>query len=264
MLRSFLLAILFILFIFPVTAQQYRKVTNGYFQRGEKLSFRIAYHSSLTGSLTAGTATLELTKDHKQIGGRDTFHAVGYGKTTGFIEVFYQIEERFESFIDESALIPWEFSRRTKENKYEKFDNVIFRQKDHVAISPNRMTPTPENVQDMVSAFYFARTFDLSGLKPGKEFPLPFFLDDSVYHSKIRFTGRETIRTRLGEFDCLKIEPMMPTGNVFNDSYPVKMWVTDDANRVPVLIESKLSVGSVRVELTGYTGLANPFTFRVK
>jgi len=76
--------------------------------------------------------------------------------------------------------------------------------------------------------------------------------------------GRETIKTKLGKFNCLKIEPMVATGNVFEDSYPVKLWVTDDGNRIPILIESKLSVGSVRVELTAYGGLSNPFTFQVK
>ena len=87
MIRSLILFLLLILTISPVSSQQYRKISNDYFQRGEKLTFRIAYHSILTGNLTAGTATLELTRDNKQIGGRDTFHAIGYGKTTGIIEV---------------------------------------------------------------------------------------------------------------------------------------------------------------------------------
>ncbi len=264
MARFHILLPILLLFMLPVTAQQYRKISNNYFQRGEKLSFRIAYHSLLTGNLTAGTATLELTHENKQIEGRDTYHAVGYGKTTGFIEMFYQIEERFESYFDEKALIPWNFSRRTKENKYLKNDNVTFRQKEHIAVSPKRITSIPENVQDIISSFYYARTIDLTGAKPGKEFALPYFLDDSVYHSRIRFSGREAVKTRLGKFNCLKIEPMVATGNVFDDPFPVKLWVTDDANRIPILIESELSVGSVRVELTGYVGLANPFTFQVK
>ncbi len=264
MIRSLILFLLLVLNISPVSSQQYRKISTIYFQRGEKLTFRIAYHSALTGNLTAGTATLELTRDNKQIGGRDTFHAIGYGKTTGLIEVFYQIEERFESFFDESAMIPWYFTRQTRENKYIKNDNVTFRHKDRIAVSPKGVKSIPENVQDIISAFYYARTIDLTGVMPGKEFKLQYFLDDSVYLSKIRYMGRETVKTKLGKFSCLKIEPMVATGDVFDDSYPVKLWVTDDGNRIPILIESKLSVGSVRVELTSYAGLSNPFTFQVK
>jgi hypothetical protein len=243
-------------------AQVYRNVPNDYFKRGEKLNFRVAFHSMLTGNLTAGTATLEITHENKQIGGRNTFHAIGSGHTTGLIEMFYHIEERFESFFDENALIPWYFARKTVENSYEKNDMVTFRHKDKLAVSPKKVTIIPENVQDIISAFYYARCIDLTGAKPGKEFLVPFFLDDSVYHSKVKFVCRETIKTKLGKFTCIKIKPMVATGYVFDDPYPVSIWVTDDLNRVPVLIECELSVGSARVELTSYSGLANAFTFQ--
>jgi hypothetical protein len=249
-----------ILFSLTTWSQTYRSISNIYFQRGEKLTFRVAFHSLVTGNLTAGTATLELTSENKVIGGRNTFHAVGYGKTTGFIEVFYQVEERFESFFDESAMVPWYFSRRTKENKYQKIDNITFRHQEKIAVSPQKVMSIPENIQDIVSAFYYARCINLEGAKPGKEFPVTFILDDSVYYSKIKFYGRDTVKTKLGRFSCLKIKPMVAKGNVFDDSYPVTIWVTDDKNRIPILIESELSVGSVRVELTGFSGLTNPLS----
>lgn len=241
-------------------SQNFRPVKNDYFQRGEKLTFKVAFHSLLTGNLTAGTATLEITRENKIISGRNTYHAIGYGKTTGLIEVFYQVEERFESFFDEEALIPWYFSRRTRENKYTKNDNITFRHQEKIAVSPKKVVNVPENIQDLVSAFYYARCFNLEGAKAGKEFAVPFILDDSVYFSKIRYMGKETIETRLGRFPCLKIKPMVALGEVFNDQYPLTMWVTDDRNRIPILIESELSMGSVRVELTAFSGLLNPMT----
>jgi hypothetical protein len=262
MIRFLLVLILVIHSLPMLLAQAYRSVPNDYFKRGEKLNFKVAFHSMLTGNLTAGTATLEITRENKQIGGRNTFHAIGSGHTTGLIEMFYHVEERFESFMDEEALIPWYFSRKTVENNYEKSDMVTFRHKDKLAVSPNKVTTIPENVQDIISAFYYARCIDLSDVKPGKDFYVPFFLDDSVYHSKIRFIGRETIKTKLGKFYCIKIKPMVATGYIFNDPYPVSLWVTDDLNRVPILIECELSVGSARVELTSYSGLANAFTFQ--
>ena len=176
--------------------------------------------------------------------------------------MFYQVEERFESFFDEKAIIPWYFSRRTKEKNYQKVENVSFRHQERIAVSTAKVSSIPENVQDIISAFYYARTIDLTGVKPGKEYPVPFLLDDSIYNSKIRFLGKETIKTKLGKFECLKIKPMVATGYVFDGPYPVTIWVSDDMNRIPVLVESELSVGSVRIELSSYTGLMNPFTFR--
>jgi hypothetical protein len=249
---------LVLLISLSASAQNYRTIPNNYFQRGEKLEFRIAFHSALTGNITAASATVEVTDENRKFDSRDTYHVVGYGKTTGFIEMFYQIEERFESFIDEKALVPHYFIRKTRENNYRKTENVIFKHKEHIAVSESSVKNVPANIQDIFSAFYYARVIDLSKSKPGAEFPVPFYLDDSVYNSKLVFVGRETVKTKLGKFSCIKVKPMVATGYVFDDPYPVTVWVTDDQNRIPVRIESKLSVGSVRIDLTSYQGVANP------
>lgn len=263
--RLFLVLILMLsTALYAGKAQPYRSINNEYFKRGEKLTYKVAFHSLLTGNLTAGTATLEVTKENKQIGGRDTYHAVGYGKTTGLIEMFYKVEERFESYFDEKALIPWFFSRRTRENNYVKNENITFRHQERIAVSPLKVTTIPENVQDVISAFYYARCINITDAKPGKEYPVPFMLDDSVYQSKIRFVGRQTVKTRLGRINCLIIKPMVATGYVFDDPYPVTLWISDDGNRIPVLVESALSVGSVRIELTSYSGLTGPINFKRK
>ena len=253
-----------LLFGILASGQNYRTVQHDQFKRGEKLDFRISFHSLLTGNITAATATLLLTNENKQFNGRNTYHAVATGKTSGFIEYFYTVEERFESFFDDLALIPHVFIRNTRENSYVKNDKVTFRHKDKLAVSNTAVKKVPLNVQDMVSAFYYSRSFDLTGAKPGKEFDLPFFLDDTVYNSKIKFTGREKIKTRLGKFNCIVFEPMVATGQVFEDPYPVTIWITDDKNRIPVLIETELTVGSARIELTSYQNLANPVTALVK
>jgi len=257
-MRLSLATILVFLFSLSVTAQHYRTIPNNYFQRGEKLEFRISFHSSLTGNIPAASATVEVTDENKKFDGRDTYHVVGYGKTTGIIEMFYQVEERFESFIDEKALFPHYFIRKTRENNYQKDENVAFRHKEKIAVSKSGVKNVPENVQDILSSFYYARVIDLSKSKPGAEFPVSFYLDDSVYNSKLVFVGRETVKTRLGKFSCLKVKPMVATGYVFDDPYPVTVWVTDDQNRIPVRIESKLSVGSARIDLVSYQGVNNP------
>lgn len=258
--------LLFVIFVFcclPVVAQPYRTIRNTAFVRGEKLTFRVAFNSALTGSITGGKATLEVTKDNKQLNDRNTYHVIGEGKTTGFIELFYKVRDRFESYFDEDALIARQFTRRTRENNYKKDDLVIFRQEDLLAVSLTKVVKVPANMQDVISAFYYARTLDISGLAPGGIIHVPFFLDDSVYNSKVIFKGRETVKTKLGKFRCVVFRPMVATGYAFDDPYPITIWLTDDANRMPVLIESEQSVGRGRVELISYSGLANPVTAKL-
>lgn len=257
--------IFFILFLFSVTAfsQTYRKVPNQAFKRGEKLTFRVVFNSALTGSITGGKATLEIKDENKIINNRSTYHVVGEGKTTGFIELFYKIHDRFESYFDQDALIAWQFTRRTRENNYKKDDLVIFRQNDQLAVSLTKVVKVPANIQDILSGFYYARTLDITGLKTGGIIDVPFFLDDSVYHSKVIFKGRETVKTKLGKFRCIVFQPMVATGYAFDDPYPITIWITDDANRLPIQIDSEQSVGRARVELISYSGLANPITSKI-
>lgn len=244
-------------------SQPYRKVHNTAFVRGEKLTFRVAFNSTLTGSITGGKATLEVMDDEKKFNNRGTYHVVGEGKTTGFIELFYKIHDRFESYFDEEALIARQFVRRTRENSYKKDDLVVFRQDDLLAVSLTKIVKVPANMQDIISVFYYARTLDISNLEQGGVIHLPFFLDDSVYNSRVIFKGRETVKTKLGKFRCIAFRPMVATGYAFDDPYPITVWLTDDANRVPVLIESEQSVGRARVELISFSGLANPLTAKL-
>jgi hypothetical protein len=245
-------------------AQVYRTVRNTAFKRGEKLTFRVAFNSALTGSITGGKATLEVTSENKLINNRSTFHVIGEGRTTGLIELFYKIHDRFESYFDEEAIIAWQFVRRTRENNYKKDDLVNFRQNDRLAVSLTKIMKVPANVQDIISAFYYARTMEVNKLEPGDIIHIPFFLDDSVYLSRVIYKGRETVTTKLGKFRCAAFRPMVATGYAFDDPYPITVWVTDDANRLPVLIESEQSVGRARVELISYSGLANPITAQIK
>ncbi len=263
LLMSRFLLLLFLLYSLSAGSQSFRTLGNTAFIRGEKLTFKVAFNSALTGSITGGKATLEVKDDKKIINGRVTYHVVGEGKTTGFIELFYKIHDRFESYFDQDALIACQFTRRTRENAYKKDDLVIFRQEDRLAVSLSKIVKVPSNMQDVISAFYYARTLDITNLEPGGILHIPFFLDDSVYNSRVIFKGRETVQTKLGKFRCIAFRPMVATGYAFDDPYPITVWITDDANRLPILIESEQSVGRAQVELISYSGLANPVSARL-
>jgi hypothetical protein len=247
----------------PVNAQALRIIENTAFTNGERLTFRVYYHSAITGKVTAGEAKLEVKNKTVTKNGRETYHIVGTGQSKGAFNFFFKVDDKFETYLDEQALIPWYFTRRTREGGYKKDDEVTFRQYHGIAVSRNAVKKIPENTQDIMSVFYYARTLDITGVKPGESFPLSFFLDDSLYTSKIVFLGRDQIKTELGTINCLKFKPMVLKGEVFNEPYPMELWITDDLNRLPVMVRSAVIVGSVKMELIGYEGLKNPFSSRV-
>ena len=244
-------------------SQPYKPVKNDAFIRGEKLTFRAYYDSYVTGKVTAGIATIEVAPAVKQVDGRNVFHIIGEGFSKGAFNWFFKVADRFESMIDEEYLFSWSFLRRTHEGSYNYSDDIKFKQYSGTALSTRANKKIPPGTQDVLSAFYFARTIDMTDIAPGKNIPIAFYLDDSLYISQIQFAGRDVVVTELGTFRCLRFKPMVATGKVFSQPYPMDLWITDDKNHLPILATSVVIVGSVKLELISYSGLANPVTSQV-
>lgn len=252
------------LIVLSLFSQEYRKVENTAFKRGERFVFRAYYESAITGKVIAGEGILEVKQDVKEIGGRKTYRVEGTARSKGAFNWFFKVNDRFESYIDEEALIPWLFVRRTREGGYVKDDDVTFIHNKKIAVSRTATKPIPENVQDMISVFYWARNLDISNFKDEQSSSFDFFLDDTTYKSKLVYKGKENITTILGKFKTIKLMPGVAKGNVFNKEHPFELWVSDDKNRIPLLAQSKIRVGKVKLELVSYSNLANPLTSKIE
>lgn len=255
---------LLITLTFHALAQDYRIVENNSFSRGEHLEYNVYWDAWLLPKMIAGTATLQIMDENRRFHSRSTYHVVGTGFSKGVLNMFYKVEDRYETYIDENALIPWYFLRRTKEGSYVRDDDVVFDQIKNIARGRYATREVPANIQDIISAVYYARTFDFDSARKGDVFPFDFFLDDSVYISQVVFQGQDTIKSYLGLFSCLKFKPMVLVGPVFSEPYPMTVWVTNDKNRIPVRVESKVLVGKVKIELSSFSGLSNPLTAKLK
>lgn len=254
--RSLFLCMMF--FSFSGKGQALRNHPNEAFDDKEFTRYSVYYNSLITGNMTAGEATIEVKSNKEQFNGRDVWHIVGEGKSKGAFNWFYKVRDRFESFVDKEAMIPYLFIRRTREGGYTKDDEVYFYHDKGFSESRKKKIKIPENVQDFVSALFFMRTLNLNNFDADSNYFIDFVLNDSVYKSKVKYKGTEVIKTALGTFRCLKIAPMMATGEVFSDAYPVTVWVTDDKNHLPILTEAKVIVGSVKMELIEYKHIKNP------
>ncbi|NTW31685.1 MAG: DUF3108 domain-containing protein [Bacteroidetes bacterium] len=266
-----LIVLSFVLFTgFSINAQSLTPAKNEAFKRGEYIRYRVFYDALLSGEVNAGEAELEVKNETKVIAGRNTYHIVGLGLTKGVFNIFFKVVDRYETYIDEEALVPWVFIRRVNEGGYKIIQDVTFNQFKNTVTTvdgKNNTTNTlivKENMQDIISAIYYARTLDFTNAKIGQSFSIPFTLDDSIYSSKIIYEGKEIKKISMGTFNCLKFKPMVATGTVFSDPYPMTLWVTDDKNHIPLFAESEILVGSVKLELIKYSGLANPLTSKIK
>lgn len=247
-----------LLVLFFITLAGFSQEKEYAFVRGEELKYWVYYDAPLLGKVYAGKATLELTKDKDKFNDKNIFHAIGSGRSTGSFDFFFKVRDRFESWFDEEDLRPYRFIRRTNEGGYVVNDDVDFDYNKMTARSRQKELPILMNTYDMVSAFYFARNLDIEDIQIDDSFPIDFYLDDSVYTSAIIYKGIEIVETSIGKFRCMKFMPMVVTGEVFDNPYPMSLWITDDKNRIPILIKSEIIIGSVKGELFEFKNLKYP------
>lgn len=258
------LGIILFFFSFTISASLtgqgfgYREIDNNAFQAGETLKYKVYYESLITGKVNAGTAKLEVKNTNRRFYGREAYHIVGIGKSNPAFDMFFKVRDRYESYVDKQGIFPYLFIRRTREGGYVKEDDVYFDHINKIAKSRNDTVGISQYIQDIVSATYYARTLSADTLKEGDQISVNFFLDDSAYISVIEFAGRQVVETALGVFRCLAFKPMVATGEVFSNPYPMTLWITDDENKLPVLGKSAVIIGSVKMELIKYSGLKNP------
>ena len=233
-----------------------RKLNQTAFKKGEFLRYDVSY-----GYFSAATATLEIADFSKKINGRNTFHVVGKGKSAGALNWFFKVEDRYETYIDEEAILPWKFIRHVREGVYELDRDIRFDQYLNTATvtqNGDKDYNLEPNTQDLLSAFYYARTLDMQDAEIGQEFVINTFFDREMYPLKFKFLGSEVVTTDLGSFNCLKFRPMVEKGRVFKEEEDMTLWVSDDANKVPIRVKSDLLVGSIEMDLVEHKNLMRP------
>lgn len=233
--------------------QGYRSVVNNAFRVGEKVSYRIHY-----GLINAGSATISVNESPYTFGGRDAYHIVGEGRSLGSFDWFFKVRDRYETYVDKQGIFPYRFVRNCDEGGYKiNQDYTFFQEKRAYRDEKNNAYATPDFVQDMLSAYFYARTMDFSNKKKGDIITVMTVVDGEIYPLKMKYLGKETIKVDAGTFKCIRFAPVVQKGRVFKKEEDLSVWVTDDMNHLPILAQAKIMVGSIKMELTSYEGLAS-------
>lgn len=230
---------------------------------GEWFKFRIHY-----GLITAGYATLEV--DQTTLDGKQVYHIIGEGKTTGVSRLFFRVEDYYQSYVDIERDIPYRFIRKIDEGGHTKDIQIDFDHSTNKALVFNKkhntkqMLDFPKEAQDMVSAFYYLRNrLDIRNMKEGDVTELNMFFDKENYKFRLKFLEREVIKTKFGEVPCLVFRPYVQAGRVFKEKESLTVWVSDDDNRMPIRIKASLAVGSLKADLIEFKGLKHSFRIQV-
>jgi hypothetical protein len=220
-----------------------RFIDNVAFGVGEVLSFDVNY-----GFINAGTASLSVMK-LVDWNSRPAYQIVSRAESNSFFSTFYRVDDRIETIVDAIGMYSHRFEKKLREGSYEAHRQYGFDQEIHFTVYKGDTIEVPPFVQDALSTLYFVRT---QSLKVGESVSVPTFIDGKQFHLEVHVLKKERLTVDAGTFDCLVVEPLTANVGLFKHEGKLKVWLTDDRLRMPVQMKSKLIVGSITAELTGY------------
>ncbi len=232
-------------------------IKNTAFSSGEQIQFQIFY--SVVGAyILAGDATFTCVQE--KMNNKAVYHIEGVGNSNSKYDFIFKVRDKYESWVDTTTFLPLKFTRKVSEGKYKKTESITFNHASNKATSTNKTYDIPKCVQDVLSATYYARNINFDKLAIGDKVNFSMTIDEEVHNMYIKYMGKETVKTRYGKFNAIKFKPLLIKGTIFEGGEKMTVWVSDDANRLPLRVNSPITVGSVKVDMMGYRNLRYPLT----
>lgn len=257
--------ILLVFVLFGLNAKSQCQLNNISFSFGEKITYQVYYNWAFIW-LSAGEVYFQV-KD-KKIDNRAVYHFDSYGRSHKEYDWFFKVRDHFQSYVDSATFKPLYFHRNSMEGGYFVNNKYRFDHKNKLIYSAIESTKIkyyedtlkmPDCIFDVLSIIYYSRNIDYSKYEVNEKIPIRLVIDNEIFELYIRYLGKEVIKTRNGEkFNCIKFRPLLVEGTIFSEGEHMNVWVTDDKNKIPVLVEAKILVGSIKAYLDTYEGTRYP------
>ncbi len=241
------------------------------FQAGENISYDVYYN---WGFFWLDAGWVDFKVDKATYKNRDVFYFDSYGFSHKGYDWIYKVKDSYEAYLDMNTLQPVWFERKTSEGGYKAHELYQFVHDVNKVFSATETSKRPYKkdtlnlppcTYDVLSLIYLTRNIDYSGMNINDTIPVTILIDNEFYNIYLRYLGKEVQQTKSGEyFNCLKISSLLVEGSIFKGGENLFVWITDDKNRVPVLVEAKILVGSIKAYLSKAEGLRNKVTSKVK
>ncbi len=243
---------------------------------GERLHYAVAYRAQLMPNTEM--ATVLVRTDADSLDGRRVHHVTGRGVIMPSYRWFFNIDDRYDIWVDPASRRTLRFSSDLHEGSYTfrssyryDWDSMRVHTTAQSSRRPNKirektMALTPHSM-DAVSLYFNLRSVDLDSFREGEVRELQMVLEDTIRVLKYRFIAREVRKIpQKGRFRTLKFACTLGSSEEFSftDGSEFFIWISDDENKIPVFLESPIRVGSVRAYLTGWSGLKHPLTSYIK
>lgn len=261
------------IFIFSLCYQRLQSqciTINNTITSGEKISYEVYYN---WGFLWFNAAEVYFKTDSLVQNNVPLYHFISKGSTHENYDWFFKVRDCYESYVDARTFKPFLANRNTSEGNYKVNERYAFNQSKGLLYSsvvtskkPLKLDTlkVPPCIFDVLSATYYARNIDFSKYKPGDKIPIDIIIDNEIFNLYIRYIGRETITNKdKSRYRCIKFKALIIEGSIFKGGEDLTVWVSDDETKIPVYIEARILVGTIKAYIIEATGLRHPMTGKI-
>ena len=257
---KFLISVIWLCVLINAHAQC--RIDSKAFAPGEKITYHAFYN---WGFIWLNAGIVEFTVTSKMYENRNVYHLYSYGSSYKTYDWIFKLREKYQAYIDPETFRPLWYERDVYEGGYTAFEDYKFDYENNLIHTYVKKGKRPEKTDtlpitpclfDILSAVYYFRSVDFSKNKIGDRIPIHMILDSQSYNLSMRYLGKEEVKTRdKKKYSCIKFAIQLVEGTVFKGDEDAIIWVTDDANKIPVIVEAQILVGSVKAILSDATGL---------
>lgn len=215
----------------------------------EKITLQVSW-----GMLDVGQATLGVS-DIVMFNGRPAYHLVSEAKGNAFCDTFYRVRDLNESWLDARTLTSLGYSKKLREGGFFRDEWVLYDRDANTFVARRvdkngnyavRTGTIPASVQDILSSIYYVRAQDLAGRS---EVIVDVNTPDN-WPLSVKVKERETVKTGLGKFPAVMVEPEMRREGLFvQKGKRLRLWLSDDAQKRPLLMKVEVFFGHITASL---------------
>jgi hypothetical protein len=249
---------IFILLLITIsTLKSQCKIDNYVFKANEELTYNVYYN---WGFVWISAGNVKFNVKDTTIQNKDYWIFMSTGESYQSYDWIFKVSDKYQSITSKDNLEPIYYKRETSEGGYNVNNKYIFnKNKDSIYTftqnSKKELTKDTLKYQnclfDVLSATYYTRCLDFNKIENQDSLPIKTIIDNEIITIKIKYHGKEIIEDKSEhKYNTIKFSTTVVEGSVFKGDEEIFVWVSDDENKIPILIEAKILVGSVKVYLS--------------
>jgi len=259
-MKYFFTVIIILLSIHSLSAQ------NNTFNAGETLVYTASYNMS---GLMTDIAEVTMQTSEIKTSKTTLLRLKCTASTYSSFDNFFKIRDLYESYVNPTTLKPYLYKRDINEGGYYKFMQYTYNHKTNSVKSLKRkhnrkggFWDEKKNIKigastrDLVATLYHIRNLDIHKATPGDVQKFTILFDNKEVVLSIRYITKETISTNIGRKECYKLALSVNNNDVLQGNNNL-LWLTADANKIPVFAKFKIPVGNGELKIKSASGLKN-------